>query len=69
MRKPLPTGYIKKNPRPSWLKFNTVIETVDLDDDIGHLFVVDFEFNEKNATEKQLRYNEKFMPVIEKHLI
>ena len=46
-----------------------MIETVDLDDDIGHLFVVDFEFNGKNATEKQLMYNEKFTPVIEKHLI
>ena len=49
--KPIPTGCIKEQAMPSWLKFNLLLETVDLDDKIGHLFVVDIEFDEKRATE------------------
>ena len=44
-------------------------ETVSLDDPIGYLFVVDIEFDEQNATEKQLLYNEIFPPIIEKQKI
>ena len=51
MTKPMPTGCIKEHPAPSWLKFNLLLETVDLDDKIGHLFVVDIKFDEKRATE------------------
>lgn len=51
MTKPMLTGCIKEQLPPSWLKFNLLLETVDLDDDIGHLFVVDIEFVEKRATE------------------
>ena len=32
-------------------QFNLLLETVDLDDEIGHRFVVDIEFDEKIATE------------------
>ena len=42
------------------------LETVDLDDSIGHLFIVDIFFDEKNATKKQLLYNEIFPLIIEK---
>ena len=49
--KPIPTVCIKEHPAPSWLKFNLLLETVDLDDKIGHLFVVDIKFDEKRATE------------------
>ena len=66
MTKPMPTGCIKENPAPTWLKFNLLLETVDINDKIGHLFVVDIEFDEKNSTEKQLLYNEIFPPIIEK---
>ena len=67
MTKPMPTGCIKQqNSPPSWLEFNLLIETFSLDDKIGHLFLVDIEFDEKNATEKQFLYNEIFPPVIEK---
>ena len=41
------------------------LETVDLDDSIGHLFTVDIFFDEKNTTRKQLLYNEIFPPIIE----
>ena len=39
--KPLPTGCIKENKNFSWVNFNILIESVDLTDKIGHLFVVD----------------------------
>ena len=42
MTKPMPTGSIEKKV-PSWREFNLLLEIVDLDDPIGHLFVVDIE--------------------------
>ena len=51
MTKPMPTGYIKEQPAPSWLKFNLLLKNADLDNEIGHVFVVDIEFDEKRATE------------------
>ena len=66
MTKPMPTGYIKENPSPSWLKFNLLLEIVSLDDPIGHLFIVDIEFDKKNATEREFLYNEIFPSIIEK---
>ena len=62
MTKPMHTGCIKECPSPSWLKFNVLLESVSLSDPIGHLFVVDIEFDEKNATERQLLYNEIHTP-------
>ena len=53
MTKPMPTGCIKENNSPTWLEFNLLLEKVSLEDPIGHLFVVDIEFDEKNATKKQ----------------
>ena len=69
MTRPVPTGCIKQNISPSWLEFNLLIEKVSLEDSIGHLFVVDIEFDEKNASEKQYMYNEIFPPIIEKQKI
>ena len=69
MTRPMPTGCIKEHPSPSWVKFNLPPETVSLDDPIGHLFAVDIEFDDQNATEKQLLYNEIFPPIIEKQKI
>ena len=40
MTKPMPTGCIKEHLFPSWLEFNLFLETIDLEDQIGHLFVV-----------------------------
>ena len=39
MTRPMPTGCIKQNTSPSWLKFNLLLEKVSLEDPIGHLFV------------------------------
>ena len=52
MTKPMPTGCIKEHLFPSWLEFSLFLETIDLEDQIGHLFVVDIEFDEKRATER-----------------
>ena len=69
MTKPLPTGCIKEKEVMSYKKFDLLLETVDLDDKTGHLFVVDIHFHHKNATSRQLSYNEIFPPIIEKHKI
>ena len=69
MTRPMPTGCIKQNNSPSWLEFNLLLEKVSLEDSIGHLFVVDIEFDEQNATKKQYMYNEIFPPIIEKQKI
>ena len=66
MTKPISTGCIKEYPSPSWLKFNLLLQNFSLGDSFGHLFVVDIEFNEKNAMERQFLYNEIFPPIIEK---
>ena len=69
MTKPLPTGCIKKEKMPTWRKFNLLLETVEPDDPIGHLFIVDIHFDHKRATQKQILYNEIFLPIIEKRKI
>ena len=46
MTKPMATGSIKEK-LPSWIEFNFLMEKVSLDDPIGHLFVVDIEFDHK----------------------
>ena len=69
MTKPMPTGCIKENNSPTWLEFNLLLEKILLKDPIGHLFVVDIVFDEKNATKKQYMYNEIFPPIIEKQKI
>ena len=67
MTRPMPTGCIKENNSPSWLKFNLLLETVTLEDKIGHLFIVDIEFDLENADERKYLYNEIFPPIIEKN--
>ena len=63
MTKPIPIGCIKEHPTPSWVKFNLLLETVDLDDKIGHLFALDIEFDEKRATERKSMYNKILLSV------
>ena len=64
--KPTPTGCCKEHLPPSWLKFNLLLETVYLDNDIGHLFVVDIKFDKKRATEQEYMYNEILTSIIQK---
>ena len=65
MTKPMPTGSIKEKS-PSWTEFNLLLESVDLDDKTGHLFVVDIKFDYEKATDRIIMYNEVFSPIIEK---
>ena len=69
MTKPLLTGCIKDDSDISWATFNMLLEKVNFEDKIGHLFVVDIVFDSKNATEKELAYNEIYPPIIEKQKI
>ena len=69
MSKPLPTGCIKDDNDLSWGTFNILLEKVDFEDEIGHLFVVDIMFDLKNATKRQLVYNGIYPPIIEKKKI
>ena len=69
MTKPLPTGCIKDNSDISWETFNFLLEKVDFEDTIGHLYIVDIEFDIKNATKRELTYNEIYPPIIEKQKI
>ena len=69
MTRPMPTGCIKQNTVPSWVTFNLLIEKVSFEDKIGHLFVVDIEFDFEKASLRQLTYNEIFPPIIEKKKI
>ena len=69
MTKPLPSGCLKENFGVTWSNFNLLLEKVSLDDQIGHLYVVDIEFDHKKATENQIAYNEIYPPTIEKQKI
>ena len=66
MTKPLPTGCIKNDPDLSWRTFNLLLESVSLEDKIGHLYIVDIKIYYENATEKQTVYNEIYPPIVEK---
>ena len=66
MTKPLPTGCIKD---ASWETFNFLLEKVDFEDTIGHLYIVNFEFDITSATERELPYNEIYPPITEKQKI
>ena len=46
MTKPLPTGYIKQCSDISLRTFNLLLEKVSLNDQTGHLYVVDIEFGQ-----------------------
>ena len=52
------TGCIKDDSDISWETFNFLLETVSFEDNIGHLYIVDIEFDCKNTTEKEFAYNE-----------
>ena len=66
MTKPLPTGCIKDNDDISWETFNFLLENVSFEDAIGHLYIVDIEFDTKNATETEFAYHEIYPRIIEK---
>ena len=50
MTKPLPTGCIKDSDDISWEIFNTLLEKVSLEDEIGNLYIVDIMSDADKAT-------------------
>ena len=56
MTKPLPTGCIKNDSDLSWRTFNLLLESVSLEDKIGHLHIVDI-----NSTMKMQLKNKLFI--------
>ena len=69
MTKTIPKDCIKEHLALPWLKFNLLPETINFDDKIGHLFVVDIKFYEKGVTEREYMYNEILSLIIEKQKI
>ena len=45
------------------------LEKVSLNDQIGHLCVVEIEFDHATATKRQIVYNEIYPPIIDKQKI
>ena len=66
MIKPLPTGSIKRKKIPTMRELDLIILGISDEDKIGHLFVVDIHFDQKNACEKQLFFNEIYSSIYEK---
>lgn len=48
MMKPLPYDCIKKMKTPIMLEFNRILDRLSNEDSIGHLFIVDIKFHNKN---------------------
>ena len=69
MTKPVPTGCIKDSYNISWKTFSNLLESVSFEDTIGHLYIVDIEFDFKNANEREYAYNKIYPPIIEKQKI
>ena len=65
MTKPMPVGSVKEKS-PSWVEFDLLMEKVSLDNPLGHIFVVDVEFDHEKATDCQIMYNEIFPPFTDK---
>ena len=66
MTKPLPYGCIKKHKHvPSLLEFNRILDRISHNEPIGHLFIVNIKFYNKNP--KTLLFNEIYPPTFEKN--
>ena len=51
------------------MTLSKLIESVDIEDEKGHLYVVDIEFDHKNATQTELTCNEIYPPITEKQKV
>ena len=64
MTKPLPFGCIKKKEKsPTPVEFSSILDSLSLDDNIGHLFIVDIKFHDVNP---KTLFNELYPPIFEK---
>ena len=66
MTKPLPYGCIKKQKHPpSLLEFNRILDKISHEANIGHPFIVDIKFHNKNP--KTMLFNEIYPLIFEKN--
>ena len=65
MTKPLPTGCVKQNTDISWRTFNLLVEEVSFDYQIGHIYVIDIEFDHTKAKKRQIVQNEIYPSIID----
>ena len=64
MTKLLPYACIKKQEHPpSLLEFSNILDKISHEDKIGHLFIVDIKFHNKNP--KTMLFNEIYPPIFE----
>ena len=66
MTKSLPTGCIRDSDDFSRKTYNFLLESVSFEDTIGHLNIVEIEFDFKKVSERELVYNEIYSSIIEK---
>ena len=60
--KPLPYGCIKKMKKiPTFYEVNKILSNLSHEDKIGHLFIVDIKFHDKNP--KTILFNEIYTPI------
>ena len=52
---------------PSLSEFNKILNRISHDDKVGHLFLVDIKFHNKN--EKTMLFNEIYTPVFDKNKV
>ena len=55
----------KKNKPPALMEFNQIFDRISHKDKIGHLFIVDMKFHNKNS--KTLLFHEIYPPIFEKN--
>ena len=66
LTKPLAYGCIKKQEHPpSLLEFSEILDKISHDDKIGHLFIANIKFHDKNP--KTMLFNESYPPIFEKN--
>ena len=66
MTKALPYGCIKKQEHPPrLLEFNKILDEISHDDKIGHLFIVDIKFHNKNSN--TLLFHDIYSAIFEKN--
>ena len=64
MTKPLLIGSIKRSKKlPTTGEFDLILQGISDNDKIGHLFIVGIELDHKNASEKELFFNEIYTPI------
>ena len=66
MKKSLPYGFIKRQEHcpPSLVEFYKILYKISNDDNIGHLFIADIKFHDRNP--KTSLFNEFYPPIFEK---